>query len=359
MMNIRDYIFINKAKTSNKIRILEILGFQTDNYISQSPNLIKEIDRSSITDEIDSFKINEQLIEDKIEINKVDPNLYNYEDEDKNNDTSTSTSTSIFEPVKITSQIKKIWIDIESRRKWVVPITLIISTFILLSITINIFIDNKNNQEEIENLYASLTKETNELITILPNIILISTDEFYSKYDVSNASADLQLIESTIMEYERNLNNRADFVINDDLDKNLDLIFSLINNLDNVITYRILNSEMLIYNDLLENDNYLDIDILSSSLSEISAVSKLNYANLPNIDEFDKHVKLLDETLNSAEDLHGRLIASLRNNENEVAKSLIVAIKMNKEIEQNSFIAALDTFKNNKLKNYNNISLLP
>ena len=41
MMNIRDYIFINKAKTSNKIKILEILGFETDSYISQSPETIK------------------------------------------------------------------------------------------------------------------------------------------------------------------------------------------------------------------------------------------------------------------------------------------------------------------------------
>ena len=37
MMNIRDYIFINKVKTSNKIKILEILGFESDNFISQSP----------------------------------------------------------------------------------------------------------------------------------------------------------------------------------------------------------------------------------------------------------------------------------------------------------------------------------
>ena len=31
MMNIRDFIFINKAKSSNKVRILDILGFDTNN----------------------------------------------------------------------------------------------------------------------------------------------------------------------------------------------------------------------------------------------------------------------------------------------------------------------------------------
>ena len=88
--------------------------------------------------------------------------------------------------------------------------------------------------------------------------------------------------------------------------------------MDNVISYRILSSEILIYNDLLDNLDEFDIDILSSRLSEISAISKLNYDNLPEVKEFEKHIKLLDESLKSAEDLHGRLIAALRNNETEV-----------------------------------------
>ena len=41
MMNIRDYLFINKAKNSNKIKILEILGFESNSYITQSPETIK------------------------------------------------------------------------------------------------------------------------------------------------------------------------------------------------------------------------------------------------------------------------------------------------------------------------------
>ena len=108
--------------------------------------------------------------------------------------------TNTFEPINITSQIKKIWTDIESRRKWLVPTVLITATIFLIISTVGIFINNRNRQNEIINLYETFTKESNELINTLPEIITISTDNFYSKYDVSNSSANLQLIESTIME---------------------------------------------------------------------------------------------------------------------------------------------------------------
>ena len=123
-------------------------------------------------------------------------------------------STNTFEPINITSQIKKIWTDIESRRQWVVPAVLITVTIFLIVSATGIFINNRNRQNEIINLYETLTKESNELINTLPEIITISTDNFYSKYDVSNSSANLQLIESTIMEYQRNLQNRDDLDVN-------------------------------------------------------------------------------------------------------------------------------------------------
>ena len=69
---------------------------------------------------------------------------------------------------------------------------------------------------------------------------------------------------------------------------------------------------------------------------------------LPEISEFTNHTLLVGETLKSAEDLHGRLIASLRNNETDVSNALLIAINMNKEIEQNSFNDALEIFKINK-----------
>jgi len=43
-MNIRDYLFIRKAKSSNKIKILDVLGFETDTNIIQTPEIIKEMD---------------------------------------------------------------------------------------------------------------------------------------------------------------------------------------------------------------------------------------------------------------------------------------------------------------------------
>ena len=352
MMNIRDYIFINKAKSPNKIRILDILGFDTNTDLTHSPENLKEIDQNLITSDIENEEI---LIEQQ-----KNKEFYPYLEKDLNNEsTIADASTNSFEPINITSQIKKIWTDLERRRQWVVPAVLISVTIFLIVSSTGIFISNRNKQNEIINLYETLTKETNELIQTLPEIIAISTDNFYSKYDVSNSSANLQLIESTVMEYQRNLPNRDDFDTNLDTNNNLNNIFILINDLDKLISYRILLSEILIYEDLLLISENIDIDLLSNQLSEISATSKLNYEKLPDIDEFNSHTLLLDETLKSAEDLHGRLIASLRNNETDVSNALLIAINMNKEIEQNSFNDALEIFKINKTNLYNNLVTLP
>ena len=67
----------------------------------------------------------------------------------------------------------------------------------------------------------------------------------------------------------------------------------------------------------------------------------------------------MEETLKSAEDLHGRLIAALRNNETDVSNALLIAINMNKEIEQNSFNDGLETFRINKTNLYNSLETLP
>ena len=352
MMNIRDFIYINKVKTENKIRILDILGFDTNSNISHSPEIIKEINDNLITSEIE----NEEIIIEQDTINDFYPFL---ENENENESTIVQAPTQTFEPVKITSQIKKIWTDIESRRQWVVPAILISVTIFLIISATGIFISNRNNQIEIISLYETLTKDSNELINTLPSIITISTDNFYSKYDVSNSSANLQLIESTIMEYQRNLLNREDLDNRDELNSNLNNVFLLVNDLDKLISYRILLSEILVYEDLLIINEEIDIELLSNQLSEISAISKLNYEKLPEIKEFNNHSLLLAETLKSAEDLHGRLIASLRNNEKDVSNSLIIAINMNKEIEQNSFNEALEDFKINRTDLYNSLVSLP
>ena len=352
MMNIRDFIFINKAKSPNKIRILDILGFDTNTDITQSPEIIKDIKENLITSDIESEEI---LIE-----HENNTEFYPLLDSDLEKESSIEQAqTKTFEPINITSQIKKIWTDIESRRQWVVPAVLITVTIFLIVSATGIFINNRNKQNEIINLYETLTKESNELINTLPEIINISTDNFYSKYDVSNSSANLQLIESTIMEYQRNLPNRDDLDLNNNLNNNLNNIFTLVNDLDKLISYRILLSEILIYKDLLIITDDLDIDLLSNQLSEISATSKLNYEKLPEISEFNSHTLLLAETLKSAEDLHGRLIASLRNNETDVSNALLIAINMNKKIEQDSFNDGLELFKINKTNLYNSLDSLP
>ena len=348
MMNIRDFIFINKAKSPNKIRILDILGFDTNTDITQSTEIIKDLNENLITSHIESEEI---LIEDE---NNTE--IYPLLSSDLEKESSIEQAqTNTFEPINITSQIKKIWTDIESRRQWLVPVVLITVTIFLIVSATGIFINNRNRQNEIMNLYETLTIESNELINTLPEIINISTDNFYSKYDVSNSSANLQLIESTIMEYQRNLPNRDDLNQNN----NLNNIFTLVNDLDKLISYRILLSEILIYDDLLIITDDLDIDLLSNQLSEISATSKLNYEKLPEISEFNNHTLLLVETLKSAENLHGRLIASLRNNETDVSNALLIAINMNKEIEQDSFNDGLELFKINKTSLYNSLNTLP
>ena len=352
MMNIRDFIFINKAKTVNKIRILEILGFDANSEISHSPEILEEINNNLITSEIEN--------EDILEVQETKTDFYIYNDDLNLNDNNLeNTTTKTFEPIKITSQIKKLWTDIESRRQWVVPATLIGTTIVLIITASSLFINNRNKEIDIENLYLTLTVDSNNLVNQLEDIINISTDNFYSKYDVSNSSANLQLIESKIMEYERNLVERNDIENNTDLLNNLNNIFILVNDLDDLISYRILLSEILIYDDLLLITDEIDIESLSNELSEISATSKLNFEKLPSIDEFSNHNFLLKETLNSAENLHGRLIASLRNNENDIAKTLIVAINMNKQIEQDSFNEALNLFKENKINLYKSLDTLP
>ena len=351
MMNIRDYIFIRKAKTSNKIRILELLGFEPTSTIIQTPDLIKNIEVDVLNNEIENIDVNIQNSKNINESTDFQKFI--------TNEIAKETATETFEPIKVTSQLKKIWIDLEKRRKWLIPSIFTILIIFTISLASGIYVNNRNTEIEITNLYSTLTNESNLLVNDLNEIILIASDEFYSKYDVSNASAKLQLIESTLMEYERNLDNRSDIVISIDLQNNLKSIFNLIDDLDDLITYRILNSEILIYDESLLINSDLNIEDLSNKLSEISATSKLNYEALPLISEFEQHVSMLEVTLLSAEDLHGRLIAALRNNEIEVAESMIIAINLNKDTEEITFYKNLNNFKNNKTNIFNNIVDLP
>ena len=63
--------------------------------------------------------------------------------------------------------------------------------------------------------------------------------------------------------------------------------------------------------------------------------------------------------LPAIQDLHGRLVASLRNNEIDVAQGLISAIKLNKESEVNFFNKTIDEFNQTYLVVLNEIGELP
>ena len=149
MMNIRDFIFINKAKSSNKIRILDILGFDTNTDITHSPEIIKEINDNIITSDTE----NEEVLIDQQNNTKFYP-LLNIDLEEGSSIEQAPTNT--FEPINITSQIKKIWTDIESRRKWLVPTVLITATISSFRRTVILWL------QSICNLEFNLTLPTSE-----------------------------------------------------------------------------------------------------------------------------------------------------------------------------------------------------
>ena len=351
-MNIRDYIFIKKAKSSNKIRILEVLGFESDITLFQSPEIIKNFETKEVkVDDVDTEKnsitsknlsYEDILIENKIEQQK------------EKNDPDTKT----FEPLAVTSQIKKIWTDIEIRRRWFIPFISSVIGIFLISSSIIYFINmrNVNNEEEI--ISNIISEDTNLYISQLPNLIDVGTDAFYSRYDISNASANLQVVETSLITYRANLQNREIENINE-VNESLIKILQVVQKLDQLYTYRIMHSEILIYEDVLNIDENTNIDDLASKLSLIDSKSVLSLESLPDIEEFNDHKELLNSAILTAQDLHGRLVASLRNNENDVAQNLISAIKLNKKSDVDFFTKSLENFKIKNLNILKNLKDIP
>ena len=355
MMNIRDYFSINKTKTTNKIKILDLLGFEPDIEID-STQYNADVQVDSISTEQQSFEELISATEDLVvEVKK--PSIETYLDTVESNSTETPTDT--FNPLRITEQIQKVWSDLESRRQWVLPTFIGISTLLIIFISVNSYIDYRNTQTEIIEDAIIVTSNSNELIDLLPTLIEISTNTFYSKYDVSNASANLQQIESSLIEYRTNLESRNDIENKDEVLNNLNDIFILVNELDLVITYRILISEVLVYGNLPAEDGEININEITIELSGIIAQSKVNFSNLPEIEEFNNHRNLVEVAIITAEDLHGRYLASLRNNEFDVAKSIVSTINLNKSTEIKAFENALEDFNNKSLNAYNNFDDLP
>jgi hypothetical protein len=358
MMNIRDYLLINKTKRTNKIKILDLLGFESDSLIEDT----------SINDELSEKvdTVNEETFEtllastQEISVPTSTSSIDSYIAENTApSKVAEQTPTDTFNPLNITEQIQRVWSDLESRRKWVVPTFILLSLTFVVTIATNTYMNYTDNQEAVIEQAVVVTNNSNELVELLPDLIDISTNTFYSKYDVSNASASLQQIESSLIQYRNNLQNRTDIPNIASVDENLTSIFNLVNELDLVLSYRILISEVLIYSELPVSEENVDIEVITADLSNIIAKSKVNYSGLPDIQEFNKHKLLVNDAITTAENLHGRYLGALRNNEYDVAQSIATAIILNKETESNVFENALIQFKDKSLVNYENFNNLP
>ena len=356
MMNIRDYFLINKTKKVNKIKILDLLGFESDTLIDASSYTEEE---TEVVEELNQETFETLLNNtDEIYVERSSSKSYIANTTEPTNVTD-QTPTDTFNPLNITEQIQRVWSDLESRRKWVLPAFISISMVFVLTIATNTYLNYRNSQEAVVEEAVVVTNNSNELVALLPDLIEISTNTFYSKYDVSNASANLQQIESSLLQYENNLENRTDISDISNVKANLDNIFTLVNELDLVLSYRISVSEVLIYGDLPTDEDSVDIEEITSNLSNIIAQSKVNISSLPEIDEFQRHKALVNDAVTTAENLHGRYLGALRNNEYQVAQSISQAILLNKETESRAFENALLEFKEKSLINFANFNNLP
>ena len=356
MMNIRDYFLINKTKKVNKIKILDLLGFESDTLI-ESTSFTEEQDE--VVEELNQESF-ETLLHNKEEIYVQQSSIESYiANNTETNSIADLTPTDTFNPLNITEQIQRVWSDLESRRKWVLPVFISISMIFVLTIATNTYLNYISSQEAVVEEAVVVTNNSNELIELLPDLIEISTNTFYSKYDVSNASANLQQIESSLLQYRNNLVNRNDISDISTVEANLDTIFSLVNELDLVLSYRISISEVLIYGYLPTDEEDVNIDEITNNLSNIIAQSKVNISSLPEINEFENHMLLVNDAVITAENLHGRYLGALRNNEYQVAQSISQAIILNKETESRAFENALMEFKEKSLLNYGTFKNLP
>jgi len=356
MMNIRDYFLINKTKKVNKIKILDLLGFESDtlieasSYTEESTEVIEELNQETfetLLNNTEEIYVQQSSIESYIASN-TDPTSV-----------ADLTPTDTFNPLNITEQIQRVWSDLESRRKWVLPVFISISVIFVITIATNTYLNYRTSQEAVVEEAVIVTNNSNELVALLPDLIEISTNTFYSKYDVSNASANLQQIESSLLQYQNNLESRTDISDISSVKANLVNIFTLVNELDLVLSYRISISEVLSYGDLPTDEENVNIEEITSNLSNVIAQSKVNIATLPEINEFEKHKSLVNDAVITAENLHGRYLGALRNNEYEVAQSISQAILLNKETESRAFENSLLEFKEKSLINYSNFKNLP
>ena len=356
MMNIRDFFLINKTKKVNKIKILDLLGFESDTLI-ETTSFSEET--NDVAEDL-SQETFESLLNNTEEIYVQKSSIESYiADTTESINIADLTPTDTFNPISITEQIQRVWSDLESRRKWVLPVFISIVIIFVITIATNTYLNYRNTQEAVLEEAVIVTNNSNEYIELLPDLIEISTNTFYSKYDVSNASANLQQIESSLLQYQNNLVNRNDISDINTVEENLANILTLVNELDLVLSYRISISEILIYGDLPSDEENVNIEEITNNLSNVIAQSKVNISSLPEIQVFAKHKSLVSDAVITAENLHGRYLGALRNNEYEVAQSISQAILLNKETESRAFENALLQFKEKSLLSYRSFKNLP
>ena len=351
MNNRLDSLFKKIAYKNKSAYLLELFGFDAISSMETKKSLIDEDIKESI---YQTEKIIVPIKED--DTATLDIAITNTQTQTTSTfitEYKTEEATKDFRPTNITEQFKSIWINLEQRRKWVYPSMFILFTTMLSFYVINSYVATQNNTEIATQEFIVLSDSLNDLYYKLDDIILISTESFYSKYDISNASADLQVVEAQLIAYEnvyRSINYDFDNISRysniKDLEQNLNNHLLLVNELDLIISYRILNTEILVYPNLPEQADPETINNLTIELSNISASSISNYEQLPNIPLFNDHNLKIYQSIEIANELHGQYLASLRNNELETSKSLILSIALNKDFISQSYENTLGLFEN-------------
>ncbi len=363
-MNNRLISIYKKISSQNKsMHLLEMLGFDAVNKNTERNDIFSIETKEKV---YETEKIN--LDTKKTLTEEVKPIIEEKAQTSSNYiaDYRTTEMTNEFSPTNITEQFKAIWINLEQRRKWVYPGIFILVTILLSSYVVTTYMGNQREVQVISEEVNILTDDLNRLYFTIDEIIEISTNPFFSRYDISNASANLQAIESKLIEYENsyttiefNFTELSEYTNFQEIKINLDNYMNLINKLDLVLTYRILNTEILIYEELPSVQDNPSISDLTKSLSNVSAVSISNYDQLPSIPEFDRHTKIILQSIEVANQLHGQYLAALRNKESNIANQLILSIGMNKEILKRSYEKSLNDFNYEINIMYDSIITLP
>ena len=140
MMNIRDYFLKNKTKKVNKIKILDLLGFESDtlieasSYAEDATEVVEDLNQETfetLLNNTEEIYVQQSSIESYI-ANTTEPT-----------NVADLTPTDTFNPLNITEQIQRVWSDLESRRKWVLPAFITISIVFVVTIATNTYLNYK------------------------------------------------------------------------------------------------------------------------------------------------------------------------------------------------------------------------